>query len=420
MGKPRDLLTALAIRILPTEIRSVIAGRHPGDTGIDWAEFFAPVGGTSAAGATVTAETAMRASAVHACVRVVADTIASLPLKVFRRTDRGSDPATEHPLYSLLHDSPNNYQTSVEWRDQAQVALCLRGNAYAVIERDGAGRVTGIFPISPDKVRVYQDRVSLAVVYDVTWLDNSVTRHTADDVLHLRGMAGEGVVGLSPITLAREAIGLSLTAEEHGARFFSNGARPGCAIEVPPGTKPDQVEKLREEWDKMHRGAFNAWRPALLYGGMKLQTIQMTAEDAQFIETRKFQVAEIARIFRVPLHMVGDLDRATFSNIEQQSIDFVRNCIRPWVVRWEQRMNQVLLTPEERKTYFIAYNLEGLLRGDTAARYAAFAIGRQWGWLSSNDIRETEGLNQIPGGDTYLSPLNMTPVGAAKPEPAKN
>lgn len=420
MGKPRDLITALAIRILPKDVRSSVVGGHPSNTGIDWSEFFAPVGGTSASGAAVTPETAMRASAVHACVRVIADTISSLPLKIFRRTDRGSEPATDHPLYSLLHDSPNNYQTSVEWRDQAQVALCLRGNAYAVIDRDGAGRVTGLSPISPDKVRVYQDRVSLAVVYDVTRLDNSVSRYSSDGVLHLRGLASDGVVGLSPITLAREAIGLSLTAEEHGARFFSNGARPGCAIEVPIGTKPDQVEKLREEWDKMHRGAFNAWRPALLYGGMKLQTVTMTAEDAQFIETRKFQVAEIARIFRVPLHMIGDLERATFSNIEQQSIDFVRNCVRPWAVRWEQRMNQVLLTPTERRTHFIAFNLDGLLRGDTAARYAAFAMGRQWGWLSPNDVRETEGLNPIPNGDTYLSPLNMTPVGIAKSDIPQN
>ena len=412
MGRLRNFLASAAIRLAPDELRASLQDvGHPSDTGKDWGSIFIPNGATSAAGAAVTPETAMRVSAVYACVRVIADAISSIPLKVYFSGKSGKEAATGHPLYQLLHDAPNNFQTSAEWRDQAASALCLRGNAYSVVRRDGAGRVVATIPVHPDKVRIYQDRSTLAVVYDVTWPDGRVERVSSQDLLHLRGLSSDGVVGLTPIALAREAIGLALTAEEHGARFFSNGARPGIVIKTPVATKPDQIEKLRAEWDKMHGGAFNAWRPALLYGGMEVQPLTMNATDAQFLETRKFQVTEIARIFRVPPHMIADLERATFSNIEHQAMEFVTTCIRPWVVRIEQRMNQVLLTPSERRTYNIEFSLEGLLRGDLKSRFEAYPIARNGGWMSPNDIRQIENMNRIEGGDEYMRPMNMTPLG---------
>lgn len=372
----------------------------------------------SASGMSVTPETAMRVSAVHACVAVIAGTIATLPLHLYRRTKNGGkERATDHPLYSLLHDAPNELHTSCEFRDMMQAHLCLRGNAYARIIRDGAGRVTSLIPLHPDRVTVYRSGMVVSYLYRPIPGEpgDSGEYLAAHEVMHVRGLGPDGILGYSPIALARDAIGLSMATEGHGSKLFANGARPSGVLETPPGITDAQMKAMREHWEKMHAGVENSNRLAVLAGGMKYAGISMSNDEAQFLETRKFQVTDIARIFRVPPHKIADMAAATFSNIEHQSIEFVTDCIRPHAVRWEQRIAQALLTPNERGIYFAELSLDGLLRGDMKSRYEAYNIGRTGGWLSPNDVRDMENLNRIDQGDTYMQPLNMAPLGSFQP-----
>lgn len=370
-------------------------------------------GNQTASKISVTPETSLRASAVYACVRVIAGTVGTLPLHVYKRTGNGGkERATDHPLYTLLHDAPNDLLTSCEWREMMQSHLSLRGNAYARIIRDGAGRVAVIEPIHPDRVSVYVR--GLVATYSIQLQEGGQVVLPQDQVIHLRGMGPDGVMGLSPIALARESIGLSIAAERFGAKFFGNSARPSGAIEMPSGLTDQQIQQAKKAWQES-QGGDNQNGTAVLANGLKWANVSMTNDDAQFLETRQFQIPEIARIFGVPLHLIGDLSKATFSNIEQQSLEFVRDCIRPIAVRWEQRLNQVLLTPAERKNYYIEFNLEGLLRGDIVSRYNAYQLGINNGWLSANEIREGENLNPIEGGDTFRQPLNMGKLGDFQP-----
>jgi HK97 family phage portal protein len=229
-------------------------------------------------------------------------------------------------------------------------------------------------------------------------------------ILHIRALSPDGIIGYSPIQLARQAVGLSLALEEFGARYFGNGADPGTVLEHP-GTLSDEAwNRIKESWEESHKGLERSHRFAILEEGMKIEKIGIPPEDSQFIESRKFQLAEIARIYRMPPHLVGDLSNATFSNIEHQGIEFVVHTIRPWLVRWEQGLHRKLLAPEEAKTFFAEFLVDGLLRGDMTARYTAYSVGRNGGWLSANDIRELENQNPIEGGDQYLIPLNMIPA----------
>ncbi|MES2562530.1 MAG: phage portal protein, partial [Pseudomonadota bacterium] len=295
-------------------------------------------------------------------MQVIAGTLGTLPARVYRRRpDGGKERAVEHPLYTLLHDAPNDLLTSCEFREMMQSHLCLRGNAYARVVRAGSGVVSYLEPIHPDRVSIF--RRARTVTYSVQRAEgNGQDILSPDEMLHIRGMGPEGLVGYSPITLARESIGLAIATEKHGAKLFSNGARPAGVLETAGQMSKDQLAMVREEWDRTHAGVHNANKTAILFGGLKYSGVSMSNEDAQFLETRKFQVTDIARIFRVPPHKIADLSQATFSNIEHQSIEFVTDCIRPWAVRWEQRMNQVLLTPTERREYFIELSLDALLR----------------------------------------------------------
>jgi len=367
-------------------------------------------GNKSTAGVSVNENTALRATAVFACVRVLAETIASLPLFIYRRIDRGKEKATEHPLYEILHDQPNEEMTSFTFRETLMGHLALWGNAYAEIVRDGGGRVRELWPLRPDKTWPERDKTTKKLRYKLILPDGEGVILPADRVLHIPGLSFDGLVGYSPIKLAREAIGLSLAAEEFGARFFSNGARPGGVLEHPGSLSKEAQERLRQSWNEMHQGLGKQHRIAILEEGLTYKQIGIPPEDAQFLDTRKFQVNEIARIYRVPPHMIGDLEKATYSNIEQQSIDFVVNTIVPWLRRWEQAINSKLLTPSEWKEYFAEFKVDGLLRGDIESRYKAYATARQWGWMSANDVRELENMNPIEGGDVYLIPLNMIPA----------
>ena len=374
--------------------------------------------GGSTSGKTVTERSAMQMTAVYSCVRILAEAIAGLPLHLYTyKEDGGKEKAIGHPLYLLLHDEPNPEMSSFVFRETLMTHLLLWGNAYAQIIRNGKGEVVALYPLMPNRMTV--DRDSSGQLFYSYQMNNSdaPTMKTgsvilkSSDVLHIPGLGFDGLVGYSPIAMAKNAIGLAIATEEYGAKFFANGATPGGLLEYP-GTVKDP-DRVRESWNKGFSGSQNAGKVAILEEGMKYTPISIAPEQAQFLETRKFQINEIARIFRVPPHMVGDLEKSSFSNIEQQSLEFVKYTLDPWVVRWEQSLSRALFTPEEKKKYFFKFNVEGLLRGDYQSRMNGYATARQNGWMSANDIRELENLDRIPaeeGGDLYLINGNMLPL----------
>lgn len=293
--------------------------------------------------------------------------------------------------------------------------LLLWGNAYAQIIRNGKGEIIGLYPLMPDRMKVDRDEHGrLYYEYQVNSDDaptnkGSSVKLAPDEVMHIPGLGFDGLVGYSPIAMAKNAIGLAIAAEEYGSKFYANGAAPSGVLEHP-GTLKDP-SKVRDSWSQTFGGSANSHKVAVLEEGMKYTPISIFPNEAQFLETRKFQIDEIARIFRVPPHMVGDLEKSSFSNIEQQSLEFVKYTLDPWVSRWEQNMTRSLLTAEEKQNYFIKFNVDGLLRGDYQSRMNGYATARQNGWMSANDIRELENLDRIPaelGGDLYLINGNMT------------
>ncbi|RHR03293.1 phage portal protein [Clostridium sp. AF20-17LB] len=378
--------------------------------------------GRTTSGKPVNERTAMQTTAVYACVRILAEAIASLPLHVYEYQDDGGKKLVhDHPLYYLLHDEPNPEMTSFVFRETLMSHLLIWGNAYAQIIRDGAGRVLGLYPLLPDKMEVQRDdKGNIYYVYSRNSDENPMFKEygniklKAEDVLHIPGLGFDGLIGYSPIAMAKNAVGMTLACEEYGASFFANGANPGGVLEHPGVLK--DPSKVRESWNSVYRGVSNAHKIAVLEEGMKYQQIGIPPEEAQFLETRKFQINEIARLYRIPPHMVGDLDKSSFSNIEQQSLEFVKYTLDPWVIRWEQSLQRSLLLPGEKGKYFIKLNVDGLLRGDYQSRMNGYAVGRQNGWFSANDIREMENMNPIPdeeGGNLYLINGAMTKLADA-------
>ena len=373
--------------------------------------------GRTTSGKPVNERTAMQTTAVYACVRILAEAVASLPLHVYEYQDDGGKKLVhDHPLYYLLHDEPNPEMTSFVFRETLMSHLLIWGNAYAQIIRDGAGRALGLYPLLPDKMEVQRDdKGNIYYVYsrnsdeNPTFKEYGNIKLKAEDVLHIPGLGFDGLIGYSPIAMAKNAVGMTLACEEYGASFFANGANPGGVLEHPGVLK--DPSKVRESWNSVYRGVSNAHKIAVLEEGMKYQQIGIPPEEAQFLETRKFQINEIARLYRIPPHMVGDLDKSSFSNIEQQSLEFVKYTLDPWVIRWEQSLQRSLLLPGEKGKYFIKLNVDGLLRGDYQSRMNGYAVGRQNGWFSANDIREMENMNPIPdeqGGNLYLINGAMT------------
>lgn len=378
--------------------------------------------GSTTSGKTVNERTAMQATAVYACVRILAEAIAGLPLHVYRyRADGGKERVPQHPLYYLLHDEPNPEMTSFVFRETLMSHLLLWGNAYAQIIRNGRGQAVALYPLLPNKIEVSRAaNGELAYSYrrdaeeSKLNLNGGYIMLRRDEVLHIPGLGFDGLIGYSPIAMAKNAVGMALATEEYGAKFFANGANPGGVLEHPGVIK--DIQRVKDSWNSAYQGSGNAHRVAVLEEGMKFQAIGIPPEQAQFLETRKFQINEIARIFRVPPHMVGDLEKSSFSNIEQQSLEFVKYTLDPWVVRWEQSLQQSLILPSDKQSIFIKFNLDGLLRGDYQSRMNGYSIGRQNGWMSTNDIRELEDMNRIPaeeGGDLYLVNGNMLPLSQA-------
>lgn len=375
------------------------------------------MGGTTA-GKTVTERSAMQMTAVYSCVRILAEAVAGLPLHFYKYDENGSkQKALDSNLYYLLHDEPNPEMSSFVFRETLMTHLLLWGNAYAQIIRNGKGDIIALYPLMPNKMQVDRDENGeLYYIYQRS-SDEGKAKEAGqvilrkEDVLHIPGLGFDGLVGYSPIAMAKNAIGLAIATEEYGAKFFANGAAPSGVLEHP-GTIKDP-SKVREAWQSQFGGSGNSGKVAVLEEGMKYTPISISPEQAQFLETRKFQINEIARIFRVPPHMVGDLEKSSFSNIEQQSLEFVKYTLDPWIIRWEQSLNRALLPKNEKNKYFFKFNVEGLLRGDYQSRMQGYATARQNGWMSANDIRELENLDKISaedGGDLYLVNGNMLPL----------
>jgi HK97 family phage portal protein len=380
--------------------------------GTDFRYLFGP----STSGKNVNEFTAMQTTAVYACVRILSETLAALPLQLYRYTPGGKERVYDHPLYHILHDEPNPEMTSFIFRETLMSHLLIWGNAYAQIIRDRLGRVQGLYPLRPDKMTVCRDESGqIYYIYTKTSDENPAIKPYGQvplrkyEVLHIPGLGFDGLVGYSPIAMARNAVGMTMACEEYGASFFANGASPSGVLEHP-GVLKDPA-KVRDSWNAVYQGSANAHKVAVLEEGMKYQQIGIPPEEAQFLETRKFQLNEIARLYRIPPHMIGDLEKSSFNNIEQQSMEFVKYTLDPWVIRWEQAMQKALFLPEEKKQYFLKFNVNGLMRGDYESRMTGYSIGRQNGWLSANDIREMEDMNPVPdeeGGNLYLVNGSMT------------
>ena len=373
--------------------------------------------GRTTSGKNVDERSAMQVTTVYACVRILAEAVAGLPLHTYRYLSGGAkEKALDHPLYYLLHDEPNPEMTSFVFRETLMSHLLLWGNAYAQIIRNGKGEILALYPLMPNRMTV--DRASNGEIY-YTYMVNDSDNPTLkaqgqvylrkEDVLHIPGLGFDGLVGYSPISMAKNAVGMALACEEYGAKFFENGASPSGVLEHPSTIK--NPDKLRESWNSLFQGSGNSHRVAVLEEGLTFKPIAISPNEAQFLETRKFQIDEIARIFRIPPHMVGDLEKSSFSNIEQQSLEFVKYTLNPWVTRWEQSIQRSLFTDKEKKDYFVKFNVDGLLRGDYASRMNGYATARQNGWMSANDIRELENMDLISdelGGNLYLINGAMT------------
>ena len=361
--------------------------------------------GTSKTGVQVSEDNALTFSAVYAAVRIISETIASIPLNVYQADGETRVKAVGHPVQDLLAKAPNSVSSTFTFREAMASNLVLHGNAYAKIEMNAAGRPTALIPLNPMKVEVKVVDGEKVYVFDKkhTYLDY--------EMLHFVGLSFNGLTGKSPLSMAREAVAIGLAAQEYGARFYSNGANAGGVITAPGRLNTEVVKRLRESWNRAQSGNSNSHSTAILEEGMKYEKIGLDPEAAQFLQSRKFQVNEIARIFRIPPSYLADLENSsTRANTEQQAIQFVRDCITPYVRRMEVELNRKLFREDEPNLYAY-FTMEGLMRGDQKARYEAYAVARNWGWLSVNDIRDLENLNPVEGGDIYLQPLNMQRAG---------
>lgn len=366
--------------------------------------------GYTSAGKAVTERSSMQITAVYACVRALSEAVAGLPLHLYRYTDRGSkEKALDHPLYFLLHDEPNPEMTSFIFREVCMTHLLLWGNFYCQVIRNGKGEVIALYPLMPNRMNVDRDEKGKLYYSYQHQSDEAGTMRSEtvilrpSEVMHIPGLGFDGLVGYSPIAIAKQALGTSLACDEYASRFFANGAAPSGVLEYPGAVK--DPEKIRESWNAAFGGSSNSGKTAILEEGMKYTPISINPQDSQFLETRKFQIDEIARIFRVPPHMIGDLEHATFSNIEEQSLEFVTYVLQPWLVRIESAIKRSLLSEEEKREYFARFNVDGLLRGNYQSRMQGYATGINNGFMSVNDVRELENMDLLSdeeGGNIHM------------------
>ena len=361
--------------------------------------------GTSKTGVQVSEDNALTFSAVYAAVRIISETIASIPLNVYVYDGETRVIAREHPIQKLLAHTPNTVSSSFTFRESMAANLVLHGNAYAKIEFNAAGRPISLTPLNPMLVEVK------IVDGEKVYVFNEKTTYLDYEIIHVVGLSFNGLTGKSPLTVAREAVAIGLAAQEYGARFYSNGANTGGIITAPGRLSIDAINRLKQSWNRANAGLGASHGTAILEEGMKYEKVGLDPEAAQFLQSRKFQVNEIARIFRIPPSYLADLENSsTRANVEQQAIQFVRDCVTPYVRRFEVEFNRKLFR-EDEPNYYAYFTMEGLMRGDLQGRYQAYATARQWGWLSVNDIRDLENLNPVEGGNVYLQPLNMAQAG---------
>jgi len=367
----------------------------------------------TATGKTISVEGSLAFVPVYACVRLLATSIASLPLPVYRRLPGGGkERDAGHPLYPLLHDQPNPEMTSCEMRQAMVGHLMLWGNAYANIERGADGRPIALWPLRPDRMRVERSPRTGQLLYRYSVPGGEERVLLADEVMHWRGLSSDGQIGYSPISLAREAVGMGLSAEEYAARFFGNDSRPGGILKTPNKLTPESANASKESWQAAHGGLTNAHRVAVLQEGLEWQSIGIPPKDAQFLELRQFQRTEIAMLFGVPPHMIGDTERSTSwgTGIEQQGIGFVTYTLRPWLVAIEQRIKADLFLQAERETWFAEFLVDGLLRGDAKGRAESLAIQRQNGVINADEWREIENRNPLPDGQGAIYLVNSAMI----------
>lgn len=374
----------------------------------------------TSAGIYVTPKTALQTSAVFACVRVIGETIGSLPLKIYsRRADKGKDEASNHPLYSLLHDSPNFWQTRQEYFETVAGHLCLRGNAYSFIQRDQGNRISALIPLNPDRIELEVDGDSRDPIFIYRYRADGSEQEIvldAEDVWHLRGLSSDGYLGLSPIMAAANAVGLAAAAEKHGSQWFKNGAKTSGIAKYPGKLREDSAKRLRTSLQDAMTGD-NTFKIILLEEGLDFTSIGINNVDSQYLETRQFQIEEIARIFRVPSVLIGHPDKTmTYASVEQLMLSFVMYTIRPWVSRIEQSINKHLIGTND-KQHFSEFTLDALLRGDTKSRYEAYASALQNKWLTRNEVRIKENYNPVPDGDGFENPAITTETPSEEESP---
>lgn len=378
-----------------------------------WARslFSAMFGGQSYTGKQVTEESALTYTAVYAAVRILAETIASIPLHVYIRVgEDGKKRARRHPLYNILHNQPNTEMTAFSFWEVMMFGLLFHGNCYAEIEKNLAGEVIGLWPLLPQNMTV--GRIDGEVTYFYLLPDGKTVAIKKEQIFHVHGLSSNGIVGFSPLHMAREAIGLGLAAEEFGARFFGNGGNVSGVLEHPDVLGEGGRENLRKSFDETYGGLSRAHRLMILEEGMKYVRIGIPPNEAQFLETRKFQIVEIARFFRVPPHMLAELEKSSFSNIEHQSLEFVKFSIVPWAVRIEQTILWKLFSTQEKNYMFAEFSLEGLLRGDIKSRFEALDIARRNGIITANQWRALENWNPLTKEEVSETwrPVNMVPA----------
>ncbi|MBA3010868.1 MAG: phage portal protein [Proteobacteria bacterium] len=367
------------------------------DTNQNWSEF--GFSGPTSTGQNVTEQSAMMIPAVFACIRVLAESCGSLPLMVYERKPDGTkERARNFPLYKFLHDSPNSFMDAVSFWELLIGHCALRGNSYAFVDRDEDGTIQAIWPLLPQNMTIKVEKGVLVYEY---LQDGKTTPYKWRDILHIKGLSFDGVVGLSPLSLLRETIGRAQAINEYSGKFFGNDARPGGILKHPSKLVPEAQKILAENWNDAFKGSGKSHKTAVLEEGMDYVSVGLSPEDSQMIDSQKFSVIDICRVFRVPLNLVMDYERSTYSNVTEQNRSFVVHTLVPWLTRIEQACNRVLFTENEKKKYFCEFKLDNLLRGDQKTRYECYQIGIDKGFLSRNDVRGFENLSPVPGGDDY-------------------
>jgi HK97 family phage portal protein len=362
------------------------------------------VGLPTTSGVYINPDNALQIGVVYACVRTLSEDVASLPLKIYRKSDDGREVLRDHPLSRLFNVSPNGEQTAFEMREFLMANLALRGNAYCQIIRRG-GRVVMLQPLNAKYMHVDRNGAG-KLVFDYQEEGNARV-YNDSEIWRIAAIGSNGVTGLSPVALARESMGVVKAGEEQSGKMYSNGAQIPGVLEFPQTLSKEQIDHLRKQWADNHQGTANAYKPLILESGMKYSQIGMSANDAQFLESRKFQITDVLRWYRMPPHKVGDLERATHSNIEHQGIEYYTSTLRPWLVRIEQTIMRDLFTLQEQNELTVSHTADALLRGDTKSRFEAYGKGITDGWLNRNEVREMENKNKVDGLDEYLTPLNM-------------